>query len=116
MTQNFDNSFKSLAGTLYSLKKAFRARMPDRGVEAIFWELSYFPHLNIDFKVNYRWLTFPANISEEDARRGLWFLCFPHFAAEVFSDQFSVLVCYPIAPDKTREEMAIIISLFCRTS
>lgn len=48
-------------------------------------------------------------ISEEDAKRGLWFLCFPHFAAEVFPDQFSVLVSYPIAPDKTREELHIFL-------
>ena len=48
-------------------------------------------------------------ISEEDAKRGLWFLCFPHFAAEVFPDQFSVLVSYPVAPDKTREELHIFL-------
>lgn len=48
-------------------------------------------------------------LSEEDARRGLWFLCFPHFAAEVFPDQFTVLVSYPIAPDKTREELHVFL-------
>ena len=49
------------------------------------------------------------NLSDGDAKRGLWFLCFPHFAAEVFPDQFSVLVSYPIAPDKTREELHIFL-------
>ena len=48
-------------------------------------------------------------LSEADAKRGLWFLCFPHFAAEVFPDQFSVLVSYPIAPDKTREELHVFL-------
>ena len=46
-------------------------------------------------------------LSDADAKRGLWFLCFPHFAAEVFPDQFTVLVSYPIAPDKTREELHV---------
>ncbi len=48
-------------------------------------------------------------LSKENAKRGLWFLCFPHFAAEVFPDQFSVLVSYPIAPDKTREELHVFL-------
>ncbi len=48
-------------------------------------------------------------LPEEDAKRGLWFLCFPHFAAEVFPDQFSVLVSYPIAPNKTREELHVFL-------
>lgn len=48
-------------------------------------------------------------LSKSDARRGLWFLCFPHFAAEVFPDQFSVLVSYPVAPDKTREELHVFL-------
>lgn len=48
-------------------------------------------------------------LSEEDAKRGLWFLCFPHFAAEVYPDQFSVLVSYPITPDKTREELHVFL-------
>ena len=48
-------------------------------------------------------------LSEADAKRGLWFLCFPHFAAEVFPDQFSVLVSYPVAPDKTREELHVFL-------
>ena len=34
---------------------------------------------------------------------------FPHFAAEVFPDQFSVLVSYPVAPDKTREELHVFL-------
>ena len=49
------------------------------------------------------------DLSAEDAKRGLWFLCFPHFAAEVFPDQFTVLVSYPIAPDKTREEIHVFL-------
>ncbi len=48
-------------------------------------------------------------LSEEDTRRGLWFLCFPHFAAEVFPDQFALLVSYPIAPDLTREELHVFV-------
>ncbi len=48
-------------------------------------------------------------LSEEDAKRGLWFLCFPHFAAEVFPDQFSVLISYPVAPNKTREELHVFL-------
>lgn len=48
-------------------------------------------------------------LSAANAKRGLWFLCFPHFAAEVFPDQFSVLVSYPVAPDKTREELHVFL-------
>ncbi len=48
-------------------------------------------------------------LSDRDAKRGLWFLCFPHFAAEVFPDQFTVLASYPIAPDKTREELHVFL-------
>ncbi len=48
-------------------------------------------------------------LSEDDARRGLWSLCFPHFAVEVFPDQFTVLVSYPVAPDLTREELHIFL-------
>lgn len=44
-----------------------------------------------------------------DAKRGLWFLCFPHFAAEVYPDQFTVLVSYPLAPDRTREELHVFL-------
>jgi choline monooxygenase len=49
------------------------------------------------------------NLSADDARRGLWFLCFPHFAAEVYPDQFTLLVSYPLAPDLTREELHIFL-------
>lgn len=49
------------------------------------------------------------NLPEADAKRGLWFLCFPHFAAEVYPDQFTLLVSYPIAPDKTREELHVFL-------
>ncbi len=49
------------------------------------------------------------NLPEEDAQRGLWFLCFPHFAAEVYPDQFTLLVSYPIAPDLTREELHVFL-------
>lgn len=49
------------------------------------------------------------NLPAQDAKRGLWFLCFPHFAAEVFPDQFTILVSYPQAPDKTREELHIFL-------
>ncbi len=49
------------------------------------------------------------DLSPADEKRGLWFLCFPHFAAEVFPDQFSLLVSYPVAPDLTREELHIFL-------
>ena len=49
------------------------------------------------------------NLSEDNKKRGLWFLCFPHFAAEVFPDQFTVLACYPVSPDRTREELHIFL-------
>lgn len=50
-------------------------------------------------------LPFYPGLSEEDSRRGLWFACFPNFAAEVYPDQFTVLTTTPIAPDETLEEM-----------
>lgn len=46
-------------------------------------------------------------LSDQHTRRGLWFLAFPHFAAEVYPDQFTILVAYPDAPDRTREELHI---------
>ncbi len=49
------------------------------------------------------------NLPDEDAKRGLWFLCFPHFAAEVYPDQFTLLVSYPQAPNKTREELHVFL-------
>lgn len=49
------------------------------------------------------------NLPPEDAQRGLWFLCFPHFAAEVYPDQFTLLVSYPEAPDRTREELHVFL-------
>ena len=49
------------------------------------------------------------DLPAQDARRGLWFLCFPHFAAEVFPDQFTVLASYPVAPDRTREELHVFL-------
>ena len=49
------------------------------------------------------------DLSNDDSKRGLWFLCFPHFAAEVYPDQFTLLVSYPIAPDKTREELHVFL-------
>ena len=48
-------------------------------------------------------------LSDADRRRGLWFLCFPQFAAEVYPDQFTVLTSSPIAPDLTREELHIFL-------
>ena len=48
-------------------------------------------------------------LSDADAKRGLWFLCFPHFAAEVFPDQFAVLASYPVAPNLTREELHVFL-------
>ena len=48
-------------------------------------------------------------LAGDDTRRGLWFLCFPHFAAEVYPDQFTVLATYPVAPDLTREELHVFL-------
>ena len=44
-------------------------------------------------------------LSDEDRRRGMWFAAFPNFAAEVYADQFVVLVTCPVAPDETLEEL-----------
>ena len=49
------------------------------------------------------------NLSDEDARRGMWFACMPNFAVEVFADQFAVLASYPVAPDETYEELHIFV-------
>ncbi len=45
------------------------------------------------------------HLSTEDSRRGLWFVCMPNFAVEVYADQFVVLATYPLAPDETYEEL-----------
>lgn len=45
------------------------------------------------------------NLSEDDAKRGMWFAALPNFAAEVYADQFVVLATYPVAPDETLEEL-----------
>jgi choline monooxygenase len=49
------------------------------------------------------------NLSDEDARRGMWFACMPNFAAEVYADQFVVLASYPVAPDETYEELHLFV-------
>ena len=49
------------------------------------------------------------NLTDEDRRRGLWFLCFPQFAAELYADQLTLLVATPLAPDLTREELHIFL-------
>ena len=49
------------------------------------------------------------NLSDDDARRGMWFACMPNFAAEVYADQFVVLASYPIAPDETYEELHLFV-------
>ncbi len=48
-------------------------------------------------------------LSDEDRARGIWFLTMPHFALEVFPDQFTVLVAYPVAPGLTREELHVFL-------
>lgn len=48
-------------------------------------------------------------LSDEDRSRGQWFLTLPHFAVEVFPDQFAVVAAYPVAPDRTREELHIFL-------
>ncbi len=45
------------------------------------------------------------NLTGEDLRRGLWFACFPNFAAEAYADQFVVLSVNPRAPDETVEDL-----------
>lgn len=51
---------------------------------------------------------FPG-LDDLDTRRGLWFLRFPQFAAEVFADQLSVLTTRPVAPDRTVEEIHLFV-------
>ncbi len=51
---------------------------------------------------------FPG-LGDVDTRRGLWFLRFPQFAAEVFADQLSVLTTRPVAPDRTVEEIHLFV-------
>ena len=51
---------------------------------------------------------FPG-LDDIDSRRGLWFLRFPQFAAEVFADQLSVLATRPVAPDRTIEEIHLFV-------
>lgn len=48
-------------------------------------------------------------LSAEDSQRGQWFLTMPHFAVEVFPDQFTVLVAYPEAPGRCREELHVFL-------
>ena len=48
-------------------------------------------------------------LAGDDSRRGLWFMCFPSFAVEVYPDQFTVLAAYPVAPDLTREELHLFL-------
>ena len=45
----------------------------------------------------------------DDCRRGLWFLGFPQFAAEVYPDQFTVLSARPLAPNRTEEALHIFL-------
>ena len=45
------------------------------------------------------------NLSNEDSRRGLWFVCLPNFAVEVYADQFNAL-------DEAWEEPATWIAIF----
>ncbi|MBO9446928.1 aromatic ring-hydroxylating dioxygenase subunit alpha [Ruegeria sp. R14_0] len=51
---------------------------------------------------------YPA-LSEEDSMKGQWFLTMPHFAVEIYPDQFTVLVAYPEAPDHCREELHVFV-------
>lgn len=51
---------------------------------------------------------FPG-LDDVDSRRGLWFLRFPQFAAEVFADQLSILATRPVAPDRTIEEIHLFV-------
>lgn len=45
----------------------------------------------------------------EATHTGTWFLTMPHFAVEVFPDQFTVLVAYPEGPDRCREELHVFL-------
>ncbi len=45
------------------------------------------------------------DLGEEDLRRGMWFACFPNFAAEVYADQFVVLAPTAVSPEETTEEL-----------
>ncbi len=44
-------------------------------------------------------------LSDVDRRRGMWFAAFPNFYVEVYADQFVVLGTFPVASDKTLEEL-----------
>ena len=48
-------------------------------------------------------------LTDEQARRGAWFVRFPQFGAEVFADQFTVLSASPVAPDRTIEELHVFV-------
>lgn len=45
------------------------------------------------------------NLSDEGRRRGAWLYCLPNFGVEIYADQFTVLVTYPLSPDETYEEL-----------
>lgn len=49
-------------------------------------------------------------LADADRRRGMWFACWPNFAAEVYADQFVVLASSPIAPDETLEELHFFVA------
>ena len=51
-----------------------------------------------------------SNLSDEDRRRGFWFISLPNLALEVFADQMVFLVAHPITPTKTREELHFFVA------
>ncbi len=48
-------------------------------------------------------------LSADNASQAVWFLTMPHFAVEAYPDQFTVLVAYPEAPNRCREEIHIFL-------
>ncbi len=132
-TRNYDFSKLRWAGKLdFELKAnwklVYENYMEGYHVFAVHPKLLKFAPMNVRWsgewteQVFYNDYIFPApaegrgdglprypNLPDEDARRGLWFLCFPHFAAEVYPDQFTLLVSYPLASDKTREELHVFL-------
>ena len=81
-------------------------RWPGQWEGDLFYNDYVFPEIEAGRGAN---LPHYPGLSEADARRGLWFLAFPHFAAEVYPDQFTILASYPIAPGRTREELHVFL-------
>jgi choline monooxygenase len=47
------------------------------------------------------------NLSQELARRGMWFTAFPNFSFEIYPDHIATFLSTPLAPDQTLETIDI---------